>query len=95
MVSATLIDARGYRSDALANPRLIVGMVGDTYDLSGLPDATPQRTLKLLTRADHISAIIEAVISYSGDHSLDAELLALTRPIRHARIAAVNYAVLR
>ncbi|EKX90621.1 hypothetical protein [Corynebacterium durum] len=91
--AATLIDARGYRSDALANPRFIVGMVGDTYDLSGLPDATPQRTLKLLTRADHISAIIEAVISYSGDHSLDAELLALTRPIRHARIAAVNYAV--
>ena len=39
------------------------------------------------------ATIIEAVISYSGDHSLDAELLALTRPIRHARIAAVNYAV--
>ena len=91
--SAALIEALGYRSDALPNPRLTVGTLSDFYDTPGLPAAVPGRAAKLFARADRVAAIIETVTDRIQDHSLDPQLLRLWRHIRQARMAGVAYAL--
>ncbi|TVU86216.1 hypothetical protein FQN05_01800 [Corynebacterium aurimucosum] len=91
--SATLIEATGYRSDALPNPRLTVGTLSDFYDTPGLPSSVPGRAAKLFARADRVAAIIETVTARVQDHSLDPQLLRLWRHIRQARMAGVAYAL--
>lgn len=91
--AARLIEAAGYRSSDLHNPRLTVGTLSDFYDAPGLPGSVPPRSAKLFARADRVAAIIEAVKDRVGDHSLDHHLLMLTRHIRQARMAGVSYAV--
>ena len=91
--SARLIEAGGYHTDALHNPRLTVGTLSDFYDTPGLPSAVPARAAKLFARADNVGAIIETVTTRMNDHSLDVHLLALWRHIRAARSAGVAYAV--
>ncbi|MBN9643471.1 hypothetical protein ACFSSC_03805 [Corynebacterium mendelii] len=75
------------------DPRLTVGRLSDYYDYPGLPPHTPARTLKLLARADRVTAIIHTTVIALNDHSFDGELYQLARPIRLARQAAVNYAL--
>ncbi|AWB81882.1 hypothetical protein C3B44_05535 [Corynebacterium yudongzhengii] len=89
--AADLIEASGYRTDALHNPRLTVGTLSDFYDTPGLPGSVPPRAAKLFARADRVAAIIETVISRMGDHSLDSQLFSLWRHIRTARMAGVTY----
>lgn len=91
--SARLIEATGYSTDALNNPRLTVGSLSDFYDTPGLPSSVPARAAKLFARADKVGAIIETVTTRMGDHSLDVHLLSLWRHIRAARAAGVAYAV--
>lgn len=91
--AAALIEATGYRTDALNNPRLTVGTLSDFYDMPGLPGAVPARAAKLFARADRVAAIVETVTNRIGDHSLDPQLLKLWRHIRAARMAGVAYAV--
>lgn len=91
--AARLIEAAGYRSTELHNPRLTVGTLSDFYDIPGLPGSVPPRSAKLFARADRVAAIIETVKDRVGDHSLDHHLLMLTRHIRQARMAGVSYAV--
>ncbi|WP_295803166.1 hypothetical protein [uncultured Corynebacterium sp.] len=91
--SAALIEATGYTSDVLPNPRLTVGTLSDFYDTPGLPSAVPARAAKLFARADRVAAIIEAVTDRIQDHSLDPQLLRLWRHIRQARMAGVAYAL--
>jgi len=91
--AARIIEASGYRTDALPNPRLTVGALSDFYDTPGLPGSTPPRAAKLFARADGVAAIIETVTERMRDHSLDPQLLGLWRHIRHARMAGVSYAV--
>lgn len=91
--SANLIEALGYRSDALPNPRLTVGTLSDFYDTPGLPAAVPGRAAKLFACADRVAAIIETVTDRIQDHSLDPQLLRLWRHIRQARMAGVAYAL--
>ena len=91
--SAMLIEATGYRNDALPNPRLTVGPLSDFYDTPGLPSSVPARAAKLFARADRVAAIIETVTDRIQDHSLDPQLLRLWRHIRQARMAGVAYAL--
>ncbi|OFR68377.1 hypothetical protein [Corynebacterium sp. HMSC078H07] len=91
--SAALIEATGYTSDVLPNPRLTVGTLSDFYDTPGLPSAVPARAAKLFARADRVAAIIETVTDRIQDHSLDPQLLRLWRHIRQARMAGVAYAL--
>ena len=91
--AATLIEATGYRSDALPDPRLTVGTLSDFYDTPGLPASVPGRAAKLFARADRVAAIIETVTDRIGDHSLDPQLLRLWHYIRQARMAGVSYAL--
>ncbi len=91
--AARMIEALGYRTDALNNPRLTVGALSDFYDTPGLPSAVPARAAKLFARADRVAAIVETVTARMGDHSLDPQLLGLWRHIRTARMAGVTYAV--
>lgn len=90
--AARMIEGMGYRTDALASPRLTVGALSDFYDTPGLPSATPARSAKLFARADRVAAIVETVTARMGDHSLDPQLLGLWRHIRTARMAGVTYA---
>lgn len=89
--SADLIEATGYVTNALNNPRLTVGTLTDFYDTPGLPSATPPRAAKLFARADRVAAIIETVTDRMGDHTLDPHLLRLWRHVRQARMAGVAY----
>lgn len=89
--AARLIEAEGYQTDALNNPRLTVGTLADFYDMPGLPRVTPPRAAKLFARADRVAAILETVTDRVGDHSLDPHLLKLWRHIRAARMAGVAY----
>lgn len=91
--SAALIEALGYRTDALPNPRLTVGTLSDFYDTPGLPASIPGRAAKLFARADRVAAIIETVTDRIQDHSLDPQLLRLWLHIRQARMAGVAYAL--
>lgn len=91
--AARLIEASGYRTDALPNPRLTVGTLSDFYDTPGLPGSTSARAAKLFARADTVAAIVETVTQTMNDHSVDPQLLALLRHIRAARMAGVAYAV--
>lgn len=90
--AANLVEASGYRTDALHSPRLTVGTLADFYDTPGLPGATPPRAAQLFARADRVAAIVETVTDRMGDHSLDPHLLSLWRHIRAARMAGVSYA---
>lgn len=92
--AARMIEAQGYQTDALNNPRLTVGALSDFYDTPGLPDAVPARAAQLFARADRVAAIVETVTARMGDHSLDPQLLGLWRHIRAARMAGVSYAVM-
>lgn len=91
--AARLVQASGYRTDALNSPRLTVGTLADFYDTPGLPSAAPVRAAKLFARADRVAAIVETVTGRMGDHRIDPELLALWRHIRAARMAGVAYSV--
>ncbi|MEJ5927245.1 hypothetical protein WG915_01275 [Corynebacterium sp. H128] len=91
--AATLIESQRFSTPDLPNPRLTIGTLADFYDTPGLPHCTPPRAAKLFARADQVSAIIEAVTTRIVDHSLDPFLLPLTRQIRLARMAGVDYAV--
>lgn len=91
--AAALIEAIGYSTDALPNPRLTVGTLADFYDTPGLPSSITPRAAKLFARADRVAAIIETVTDRIGDHSLDPQLFALWRHIRTARMAGVADAV--
>lgn len=92
--SARMIDALGeLESPNHPNPRLLVGTLGDHYDVAGLPAAMPPRAEKLIARADRVSAIIEAVADRLGNHSYDPQLTALWRPLLAARETAVAYAL--
>lgn len=91
--AADLIEGRGYRTDALNNPRLTVGALSDFYDTPGLPSAVPARAAKLFARADRVAAIVETVTARMGEHTLDPQLLSLWHHIRAARMAGVVYAV--
>lgn len=91
--AAALIEAQGYRSSALSDPRLSVGRLSDFYETPGVPLATPARAAKLIARADRVAAITEALLDQAGDHSLDPQVLGLSRYIREARMVAVDYAV--
>ena len=90
--AADMIEAKGFSTDALHNPRLTVGALSDFYDTPGLPDATPGRAAQLFARADRVAAIIETVGDRMGEHSVDTELIPLWRHIRRARITGVEYA---
>ena len=92
--SAALIEALGYKTDKVPNPRLTVGTLADFYDTPGLPPSTPARSAKLFARADRVAAIIETVTNRVGDHSLDPQLFRLWRHVRAARIAGVDYALM-
>ncbi|WP_018295532.1 hypothetical protein [Corynebacterium lubricantis] len=91
--AAQLIEALGYRTSELRNPRLTVGSLADFYDTPGLPNGVTPRAAKLFARADKVAAIIETVTDRIGDHSLDPQLFALWRHIRTARMAGVADAV--
>lgn len=91
--AARLVEASGYRTDALHSPRLTVGTLADFYDTPGLPAAVPARAAKLFARADRVAAIIETVTHRMDDHRIDPQLLGLWRHIRAARMAGVAYAV--
>lgn len=91
--AARFVEAQGYSTDALTNPRLTVGSLSDFYETPGLPSVMPERAAKLIARADRVSAIVETVISRMSDHRLDPELLGLGRPIRYARMSATAYAL--
>lgn len=91
--AARLVQASGYRTEALSSPRLTVGTLADFYDTPGLPAAVPVRAAKLFARADRVAAIVETVTERMGDHRIDPQLLALWRHIRAARMAGVAYAV--
>lgn len=91
--AARIIEASGYKTDALNNPRLTVGALSDFYDTPGLPSAVPARAAKLFARADRVAAIVETVKARMGEHTLDPQLLGLWRHIRAARMAGVTYAV--
>jgi hypothetical protein len=91
--AARLVEASGYRTDALTSPRLTVGTLADFYDTPGLPAAVPGRAAKLFARADRVAAIIETVTVRLNDHRLDPQLLGLWRHIRTARMSGVAYAV--
>lgn len=54
-----------------------------------VPPVTPERSARLIARADEVTRIVGMV----SDHSLDPELLPLGRRVRQARVAAVDYAV--
>lgn len=75
------------------DPRLLVGSLSDFYDTPGLPAHTPPRAARLFARADRVAAIIETVTDRLGNHSLDPQLLALSKHVRTARMAGVAYAV--
>lgn len=92
--AATLIERSGHQpsSERRPDPRLTVGTLTDFYANPGLPDALPARAGKLIARADTVAAIVETVLERHGNHMFDPELLALSRPIRLARMAAVSYA---
>ena len=92
--SAALIEAMGYKTDKVPNPRLTVGTLADFYDTPGLPSSTPGRSAKLFARADRVAAIIETVTDRVNDHSLDPQLFRLWRHVRAARIAGVDYALM-
>ncbi|OAH27252.1 hypothetical protein AYJ05_05130 [Corynebacterium stationis] len=92
--SAALIEAMGYKTDKVPNPRLTVGTLADFYDTPGLPSSTPARSAKLFARADRVAAIIETVTDRVGDHSLDPQLFRLWRHVRAARVAGVDYALM-
>lgn len=89
--SADIIAPTGYSTEALPNPRLTVGTLSDFYDTPGLPRSTPARAAKLFARADRVAAIIETVTDRINDHSLDPQLLRLSRHIRQARMTGVSY----
>ncbi|AGF72501.1 hypothetical protein [Corynebacterium halotolerans] len=91
--AARLVEASGYRTDALNSPRLTVGTLADFYDTPGLPSSVPARAAKLFARADRVAAIIETVTDRLADHRIDPQLLGLWRHIRAARMAGVAYAV--
>lgn len=91
--AADLIEALGFRTNELENPRLTVGSLADFYDTPGLPFGVTPRAAKLFARADKVAAIIETVTDRIGDHSLDPQLFALWRHIRTARMAGVTDAV--
>lgn len=91
--AARLVEASGYRTDALNSPRLTVGTLSDFYDTPGLPGAVPPRAAKLFARADRVAAIVETVTQRLDDHRIDPQLLGLWRHIRGARMAGVAYAV--
>ncbi|MDO5031568.1 hypothetical protein [Corynebacterium sp.] len=91
--AAALIEAQGYVSTELSNPRLTVGTLSDFYDTPGLPSCVPGRAAKLFARADRVAAIIETVTQRAGDHRYDPQLFRLWRHIRQARIAGVSYAL--
>lgn len=91
--AARLVQASGYRTDALSSPRLTVGTLADFYDTPGLPSGVPGRAAKLFARADRVAAIVETVTLRMNDHRIDPQLLALWRHIRAARMAGVAYAV--
>lgn len=91
--AARLVEASGYRTDALNSPRLTVGTLADFYDTPGLPGSVPPRAAKLFARADRVAAIVETVTGRLADHRIDPQLLGLWRHIRAARMAGVAYAV--
>lgn len=90
--AALLIEAAGYKSDALHNPRLTVGSLSDFYDTPRLPRSVSPRAAKLFARADRVGAIIETVTERMN-HSLVHHLLGLWRHIRQARMAGVAHAL--
>lgn len=82
-------------SGGAPDPRLLVGMLNDHFDLADLPDALPRRAGGLLARADRVAAIL--TVARGGDTGVgaahDPHLIPLWRDIRRARIAAVDHAV--
>ena len=77
------------------DPRLMVGMLTDHFDLAELPDELPRRAGGLLARADRLAAILTVG---RGDApgagaAHDPHLIPLWRDIRAARVAAVDHAV--
>lgn len=90
--AAEMIEASGYRTTALDNPRLTVGTLSDFYDIPGLPGCVPERAAKLFARADRVAAIIETVTARLQDHRIDSQLIGLWRHVRAARMTGVHYA---
>ncbi|MDO4609369.1 hypothetical protein [Corynebacterium sp.] len=75
------------------DPRLTVGALTDHFDLMAMPTALPRRAGGVLARADRVAAIL--AVAAGGDHGavLDPHLVPLWRPVRLARMAAVEHAV--
>ncbi|MCS4535107.1 hypothetical protein [Corynebacterium sp. HS2168-gen11] len=91
--AARLIDTAIPSHEVRVDPRLKVGTLHDHYDIPGLPAATPARSVKLLARANRLSAIVETVLNHYGQHRYDPVLLELAMAVRQARMSAVHYAV--
>lgn len=75
-----------------ADPALTVGRLGDHLDLAETPAALPRRAAGLIARADRVAAILAGARAAAGA-AADPELSRLHRPVRLARMAAVDYAV--
>lgn len=80
---------------AATDPRLLVGMLNDHFDLADLPDGLPRRAGGLLARADRVAAILTVARGEDpgAGAAHDPHLIPLWRDIRRARIAAVDHAV--
>ncbi|MFC6316531.1 hypothetical protein [Corynebacterium gerontici] len=92
--AALLIEQQQLRLDGAPAARLAVGTLRDYFDSPGLPADIPARALKLIARADSASAVLEAMLSVLGEHSMDPELLSLSNPIRQARMSAVAFSAI-
>ncbi|WP_448850772.1 hypothetical protein [Corynebacterium sp. 335C] len=75
------------------DPRLTVGTLTDHFDLVALPDALPRRAGGVLARADRVAAILAVASGGDAGAVLDPHLTPLWRPVRLARMAAVEHAV--
>lgn len=77
------------------DPRLLVGMLSDHFDLADVPGPLPRRAGGLLARSDRLAAIL--TVARDGDAGAgaahDPHLIPLWRDIRRARVAAVDYAI--
>lgn len=92
--AATVIEGQRLQLDGASKARMTVGTLRDYFDSPGIPASIPSRARKLIARADSASAVVEAMLSVLGEHSMDPALLSLSNPIRQARMSAVAYSAI-
>lgn len=77
---------------AFQRAELAVGALDDAFGLPGMPPGMPNRAAKLMARADHVAAIVEVTKRSAVGASLDPHIMPMLRPVRTARMVAVDYA---